>query len=122
MKQNKPFSLRARAKSFRYALDGIISFFKAEHNSRLHLLATVAVFVAAIVLHVSASEMIALILAIGFVWVAELFNTAVEKIMDFISTEQDEKIKFIKDVSAAAVLVAAGTAIAVGCFVFIPKL
>jgi len=121
MKKDKPFSLRARARSFKYALDGIINFFKAEHNSLLHLLATVVVFVAAIVLHVSGSEMIALILAIGFVWVAELFNTAIEKIMDFISEEQQPQIKFIKDLSAAAVLIAACTAIAVGCFVFIPK-
>ena len=122
MKKDKPFSLSARAWSFKYAFDGVINFFKTEHNSLIHLLATVAVFVAAIVLHVSGSGMIALILAIGFVWVAELFNTAIEKIMDFISAEHHPKIKLIKDLSAAAVLVAACIAIAVGCIVFIPKL
>ena len=66
--------------------------------------------------------MIILVFAIGFVWVAELFNTAIEKIMDFISKEQHPKIKLIKDLSAAAVLVAAMVAFITGCIVFIPKL
>ena len=122
MKKNKPFSLVARARSFKYAFAGIINFFKAEHNAILHLIATIVVFILAKVLRVSGIEMIALMLAIGFVWVAELFNTAIEKIMDFLSEEQQPQIKFIKDLSAAAVLVAACVAIAVGCFVFIPKL
>jgi diacylglycerol kinase (ATP) len=122
MKKDKPFSFRARARSFKYAFDGIINFFKAEHNALIHLLATIIVLTLAILLRVSELEMIALILAIGFVWVAELLNTAIEKIMDFISTEQHPNIKFIKDISAAAVLVSACVAIAVGCFVFIPKL
>lgn len=122
MKKNKPFSFGARIRSFKYALHGIINFFKAEHNALIHLIATIVVLILAKVLHVSGFEMIALILAIGFVWVAELFNTAIEKIMDFISEEQQPQIKFIKDISAAAVLVAACIALAVGCFVFIPKL
>ena len=122
MKDNKPFSLRARARSFKYAFVGMINFFKAEHNAILHLLATITVLVLAIVFHISGIEIITLILAIGFVWAAELFNTAIEKMMDFISTEQNPKIKLIKDLSAAAVLVAACSAISVGCIVFIPKL
>ena len=122
MKTNKPFSIRSRFKSFKYAFAGIINFFKAEHNALIHLLVTIVVLILAIVLRVSGLEMSALILAIGFVWVAELFNTAIEKIMDFLSEEQQPQIKFIKDLSAAAVLVAACVAIAVGCFVFIPKL
>ena len=122
MRKNKPFSLEARARSFKYAFDGVMNFFKAEHNALIHLVATITVLILALLLPVSGLEMIALILAIGFVWVAELFNTAIEKAMDFISTEQHPSIKFIKDLSAAAVLVAACVAIAVGCFVFIPKL
>jgi diacylglycerol kinase (ATP) len=121
MKNNNPFSIRARARSFKYALEGILNFFNAEHNALLHLLGTSATIFLAIVLHVSGMEMIALIFAMGFVWVAELFNTAIEKVMDFISTDKHPRIKFIKDLSAAAVLVAACVAIAVGCIVFIPK-
>lgn len=81
-----------------------------------------AVLGLAIVLHLPDMEIIALTCAIGIVWVAELFNTAIEKIMDLIYTERNSKIKFIKDLSAAAVLIAAVIAPAIGCIVFIPKL
>ena len=122
MKSNKPFSFIESVRSFKYAFAGIINFFKTEHNALIHLLATIAVLILAIALHVSGMEIIALVFAVGFVWVAELFNTAIEKIMDFISEEQHPKIRVIKDISAAAVLIAAVVALAVGCIVFIPKL
>ena len=73
-------------------------------------------------LKISISEAIALIIVMALVWMAELFNTALEKIMDFISTEHHPQIKLIKDLAAAAVLIAAVAAFLVGCFVFIPKL
>ena len=122
MKKNKPFSWRARARSFKYALEGLKHFISIEHNAWLHLFATIAVIVLAIITNVSKLEWMALVIVSGFVWGAELFNTAVEKIMDFISIEQNPEIKIIKDLSAAAVLVAAITAFITGCFIFIPKL
>ena len=122
MKNKESFSIRARGNSFNYAFEGMKDFFRTEHNAWLHLLGTIAVIGLAIAFPVSRFEMIALILATGFVWMAELFNTAIEKIMDFISTERHSKIKFIKDLSAAAVLIAAVAAFITGCIVFIPKL
>ena len=122
MEKNKPFAIRARKRSFKYAVNGIMTFFKTEHNSILHLLATISVIIMAILFPVSKLEIIALTIVIGFVWSAELFNTAIEKIMDFISEEKNAKIRFIKDVSAAAVLVSAFVAFITGCIVFIPKL
>ena len=122
MKKNESFSLRARGKSFKYAVDGMIKFFYTEHNALLHLIATITTIVLAIVTPVSKQEIIFLVLVIGFVLAAELFNTAIEKIMDYISIERNPEIKFIKDVAAAAVLVAAITAFITGCIIFIPKL
>ena len=122
MKNNQSFSLKTRTKSIKYALDGVLNFFREEHNARIHLVATIIVVFLAIGLSVSIGEAIALTLAVGFVWVAEIFNTAIEKMMDFISTENDNRIKVIKDLAAAAVLVSAIIAIVTGCFVFIPKL
>jgi diacylglycerol kinase (ATP) len=121
MKKNNPFSLKERSKSFKYAFEGVKAFFKEEHNARIHLLATIAVIVLSIIFPVSKMEAIALVLAVGFVWVAEIFNTAIEKMMDFISVDKDDRIKTIKDLSAAAVLVAALIAVITGCFIFIPK-
>jgi diacylglycerol kinase (ATP) len=122
MKKNKTFSLNERSKSFKYAFEGIKTFFKTEQNARIHLLATIAVIVLSIIFPVSKMEAIALILTVGFVWVAEIFNTAIEKMMDFISEEKNLQIKNIKDLSAAAVLTAALIAVVTGCFIFIPKL
>ena len=122
MDTTKHFSIKARAKSLVYAFEGIKSFFRSEHNALLHLLATILVISLSILFPVSRFEAIVLIIVTGLVWIAELFNTAMEKIMDFISIERHPQIKFIKDLSAAAVLVAAFMAVAAGCFVFIPKL
>jgi diacylglycerol kinase (ATP) len=122
MKKNEPFSIRERRNSFKYAINGILKFFSTEHNSWLHVLATIVTFILALVLQVSKLEIVALVIVIGLVWIAELFNTAIEKIMNFITIKQDPRIRYIKDVSAAAVLVSAIVAFITGCIVFIPKL
>lgn len=122
MKKNKPFSLNARSRSIKYAFEGLIIFFKQEHNARIHLAATITVISLSIISRISGMEAIVLTFAAGFVWVAEIFNTAIEKMMDFISVEKNNPIKRIKDLSAAAVLIAALVAVITGCFIFIPKL
>ena len=120
--ETQPFSIRARAKSFQYAFEGVISLFRRDHNILIHVVATIAVIVLSIFTRVNKTEALVLVFAIGLVWVAELFNTTIEKIMDLISTQRHPQIKFIKDVSAAAVLMAAITAAITGCIVFIPKI
>lgn len=116
------FSVKARVKSFKYAINGIENFFDSELNAWIHLLATIVVIILAVVFNISGSETVALVLSIGFVWVSELFNTAIEKTMDFISADRSQKIRHIKDLSAAAVLVSAITALTIGCIIFIPKI
>ncbi len=119
--KRKQFSFRARMNSFRYAWEGIYNFFANEHNAWLHLAATIAVVMAAWYFKVSQSEVIALIIVTGFVWVAKIFNTAIEKIMDLMTPEYHPKVKLIKDMSAAGVLLAAFVAVLTGAFIFIPK-
>lgn len=72
-------------------------------------------------MRLSATEFLILILSTGFVWVAEIFNTVVEAIMDHLSPEIHHRVKYIKDLSAAAVLLAAFTAILAGLIIFLPK-
>src|SRR5687767_14840910 len=122
MKNSRAFSIRYRLKSFTYAWDGICAFFRAEHNALLHLIATLVIITLVCVVPLSKIEIILLVIVTGGVWVAELFNTALERMMDFISTERHPVIKQIKDLSAAAVLVMALVAFITGCIVFIPKL
>jgi diacylglycerol kinase (ATP) len=120
--EHPKFSVRKRIKSFQYAFSGIGKFLQSEHNGRLHLLATILVIATALFLKVSFIEAAVLTITVGFVWVAEMFNTCVEKAMDFISVEEHKEIKFIKDVAAGAVLVAAISALLIGLFIFIPKI
>ena len=120
--EQKIFSARSRLSSFGFAFKGIFKFFQQEPNARIHLAATIIVFIAAAYFEISGNEMIALIIVMGFVWVAEIFNTVVERVMDFISTKRNSKIEFIKDLAAGGVLIAAITAIVTGAIVFIPKL
>jgi diacylglycerol kinase len=119
--KTKQFSVRARANSFRYAWEGIYRFFAQEHNAWIHLAASIGVFIAAWFARVSNREMIVLVIVTGFVWVAEIFNTAVEKLVDFVSPGYHPQAKLIKDLSAAAVLVAAFISLVSGALIFIPK-
>ena len=121
MKSTSLFSLKARGQSFRYAYDGIISFFTTQHNAIIHFCFTMVAFIAALVFRISMNEWIALVMVVGFVWFAEIFNTAVEAMMDHLSPHKHPAVKYIKDVSAAAVLVAAITAFIVGSIIFLPK-
>jgi diacylglycerol kinase (ATP) len=119
---SRPFSISSRFRSFRFAFAGIKDFFAAQHNAIIHLLATIAVLAAMFFFDLSGAEKIALVLSIGFVWAAEFFNTAIEKLCDLYSTDFHPAIKMIKDVAAAAVLIAAAAAVITGCIIFLPKI
>jgi diacylglycerol kinase (ATP) len=112
----------ANIKSFGYALNGLFFFLKTEANAIIHLLAGIAALILCFILHCSLIETVLIIGAAGFVWVAELFNTAIEESMDLISLDKNPQIKIIKDLAAAAVLVAAITALIIGSIIFIPKI
>ena len=116
------FSTRERANSIRLAWDGILLFFREEHNARIHLVSSIAVLIASCYFRLSRFEIITLVIVTGFVWAAEILNTSMEKAMDLIVPEQHPTVKLIKDLAAAAVLIAAMTAVTVGAIIFIPKL
>jgi diacylglycerol kinase (ATP) len=85
---------------------------------RIHLLAAVIVLVAAIWVGVSKLELIALLLAIAFVFITEMINSALEQAIDVATTSFDPLAKLAKDVAAGAVLIATVNAIAIGYLVF----
>jgi diacylglycerol kinase len=111
-----------RIKNFGYAFEGLVFFLKNEANAIIHLLGAVAALALCFILRCTMLESVLIIGAAGFVWVAELLNTAIEELMDLISLEKNPQIKIIKDVAAAAVLVAAITALLTGAIIFIPKI
>lgn len=107
--------------SFNYAIEGIVYALRTQRNMRLHALAAATVLVSALVLGVSRLEVIALLFAITFVFVAELANTAVEAAVDIMVTSYDPMAKTAKDVAAGAVLVSSLNAVAVGYLVFFER-
>lgn len=121
MKQQK-FSIIKRLESFKFAFNGLKIFLKEEHNSRIHLFAAICVLLAGFIFKVSTYEWIAIVFSIGLVFTLEIINSAIENIADFISPEKHHKIKKIKDLSAAGVLISAITAMIIGLIVFIPKI
>lgn len=119
---SKIFPSVSRIQSIRYACNGIFKFFREEPNAWLHLGATILLFIAILYFRVSGNELLALLIVTGMVWVSEAFNTAVERIMDFLSPGRHPEAGAIKDISAGAVLLSAITAIITGGIVFIPKI
>lgn len=120
MSTDTSFSIHRRLKSFQFALAGVFKFFKTEHNAWLHLIASIAVVILSFAVQVSPMEAIALTIAVGLVWISEMFNTCIEKIMD-MTRDYNPRVKMIKDMSAGAVLVSAAAALVIGLIVFIPK-
>ncbi|MBP5983561.1 MAG: diacylglycerol kinase family protein [Fluviicola sp.] len=116
------FSIAKRIKSFGFAFNGLRILFHEEHNSRIHFFASVLVVIAALLFKLNTYEWFAIIFSIGLVVTAEIINTAVENIADFLTTEQNNHIKKIKDLAAAAVLVSALTALTIGLIIFLPKI
>src|SRR6478672_271209 len=120
--ERRRFSWKERGNSFSYAWQGIKSLLRTEHNSWIHLGLTFLVIPLAIYYRITRSEWMFLIIVMAMVWAAELFNTALEKSMDFISKENHPQIKLVKDLAAAAVLISALAALAVGAIIFIPRI
>ncbi len=108
--------------SFQHAIDGIKLALAHERNMGLHFAIACLTIVISLFLKLTAIEFSLIILCIGLVIVAEMLNTAIEKTVDLISLEKRPESKFIKDVSAAAVLIASIVAAVVGAMVIIPKI
>lgn len=96
--------IKKHLNSYRYAIRGIWLALRYEVNMTLHLVATVAVIVTNYMLELSRTDWLITLLLIGIVWAAEIFNTAIEKLADRVSKDNDELIRNAKDLAAGAVL------------------
>jgi diacylglycerol kinase (ATP) len=104
--------------SFNYALEGIIHVLRTQRNLRIHFAIAIVVIGAAAGLGVERLELIALLIVIAFVLIAEMLNSAIEGAIDVSTTSFDPNAKLAKDIAAGAVLIATVTALAVGYLVF----
>jgi diacylglycerol kinase (ATP) len=108
--------------SFNFAIEGIIHVLRTQRNMRIHFAIAVAVLIAALAVGVRRLELVALLLAISFVLIAEMLNTALEAGIDVATTSFDPLAKLAKDIAAGAVLIATVNAIAVGYLVFVERI
>jgi diacylglycerol kinase (ATP) len=117
-----PNSQSGFRESFLHALHGVRHVIGHERNARIHLWFAIGAFLLGVLLRVSDAELAAVFFAVIIVFLAEIFNTAIERTLDLIDLHENNHIKLIKDMSAGAVLVAASAAVVVGAAIFGPHL
>ncbi|CBH21896.1 Phosphoesterase, PA-phosphatase related:Prokaryotic diacylglycerol kinase [Acetoanaerobium sticklandii] len=109
-------------KTFNYAIDGIIYTLKSQRNMKIHYAIAILVLFLTLFLNLSRIEIIAVFFSISLVILSEMFNTAIEKTVDLVTTEYSPLAKIAKDVAAGAVLVSALNSIMVAYLVFFDRL
>lgn len=113
---------RTRLLAFRYAFEGWRYVLRTQRNAWIHTVFSLLAVGMGFWLRIDRLEWLAIIIVIALVWLAEFLNTALEAVVDLASPETHRLAKVGKDVGAAAVLIAAGTAVIVGLLVFGPPL
>lgn len=109
-------------KSFGYALEGIFTCIRNERNIKIHCTVAILVVIAGAVLGITPIEWCICLTLFGLVIALELVNTAIESVVDLVTTERKPLAKIAKDTAAGAVLVAAIMAAIVGLIIFVPRI
>ncbi len=107
--------------SFYYAFRGIITAIKEERNMKIHVSIATLVVILGLLLTLSKIEWFSIIIIISLVISAEIFNTAIETVVNLVSPKYNELAKKAKDLSAGAVLVLAICSVIIGLIIFMPK-
>jgi diacylglycerol kinase (ATP) len=108
--------------SFNNAANGIIYVIKNERNLKIHLIAAIGVLVTSLFFKLSRLEFMILLFSITLVIVCELFNSAIEIIVDIIVHVYHPKAKAVKDIAAGAVLISAFFSLVVAYFIFFDRI
>lgn len=114
--------VRKRLASFRFAFKGIAYMMKTQRNAQIHFIAAVAAIVLGFVYKIDFIEWCLVVIAIGLVLMAEMFNTAIEFLIDLVSPEIQNKAGKAKDIAAGAVLITTISAAIIGSIIFLPKM
>lgn len=116
------FRFRGFKESLKLAINGIAYLFLYHRNMRIIFMSGIFALLLGLYLKLSGIELVALCITITLVFVAEIFNTAIEMMMDMMTDKYHTLIKLIKDIAAAVVLLTSLNAIAVGYILFIRKI
>jgi len=115
-------NFRLLLRSFRFAFDGLSYVIRTQNNARFHLLATILVLIISLCLDLNLIQWCLIFFSISIVWIAECFNTALEKMFDLVESNPNPLVKVGKDSGAAAVLISALLSVLIGLFVLLPPL
>lgn len=114
--------LKKRGNAFVFAIQGLVAGFKRESHLQFHIIATVLVTVVGFYFRINYLEWCILLASIFLVLISEIINTAIEKLCDVVTYDIHPTIKYIKDISAAAVLLACIFSIIAGILILGPYL
>lgn len=113
---------RSIIESFNYAVTGIISAIKTEKNMKVHYFAGLAVIFSSLFFDFTRLEFLILLFAITLVFVAEMFNTAIESVVNLVTEEYHPLAKLAKDIAAGGVLIAVINSLVVGYILFFSRI
>lgn len=106
--------------SFKFAFRGIESSFLSERNMKIHYFVMFMVIIFGILFKITKIEWIICIILFGLVIAAEMINTAIESVVDLVTSENNILAGKAKDIAAGAVLVLAISSATIGLIIFIP--
>lgn len=113
--------MRSYFKAFVYAWNGIIQGALTERNMKSHLITAAFVVVAGVLTGLSSTEWLIILLLFGGMLSLEMMNSAIERVVDLVTSEQHPLAGQAKDLAAGAVLFFAIISAIIGCFIFFPK-
>ncbi len=119
---NNTLDAKRLSRSFKAAFEGIYSTYKKEQNIKIHTFIAIMVVVFGFFLKINYIEWLVCLVLIGFVLMAEFFNTAIEYVVDLASPDIHPLAKAAKDTASAGVLMMAIIAALIGLVIFLPKL
>lgn len=110
--------LRNPMNGFKYAIEGLVHVFRTQRHMRFHFLTLVLVLIFSMIFQLRREQIIVLLFTISLVLTAEMFNTAIEAVVDLVTQTYHPLAKFAKDIAAGAVLVTVINALAIGVLLF----
>ena len=120
-KLNKPFKNKNFIEALKNSIKGIFTAFTMERNIKIDIVIALFVIIIAFIIKLNYIEFIAIIISIAIVLTAEMFNSAIENIVDLITEQYNERAKIIKDISSGAVLISSIGAALVAFVIFLNK-
>jgi diacylglycerol kinase (ATP) len=109
-------------KSVNFAIEGILQAAKTQRHLRYHFISAAAVLILSYILGVSRMEFLIIAISVIAVLLAEMFNTAIETMVDILSPEYSEKARIVKDIAAGAVFITAFGVAVIGYIILSPYL